>query len=78
MDEKNKCYIVVSEGVRYADGTYLSAQNHKMVFSHAVGGSAALRDMIRWNITMLKLPGCLMLTFMRQNNQKLTLKSHSN
>jgi len=29
MDEKNKCYIVVSEGVQYADGTYLAAAKAK-------------------------------------------------
>lgn len=49
MDEKNKCYIVVSEGVRYADGTYLSAQESQDdTFGHAVlgGAGAALRDMI--------------------------------
>ena len=49
VDEKNKCYIVVSEGVRYEDGTYLSAQESKNdTFGHAVlgGSGAALRDMI--------------------------------
>ncbi|HEY4537688.1 MAG TPA: 6-phosphofructokinase [Erysipelothrix sp.] len=49
IDEKNKCYIVVSEGVRYEDGTYLSAQESKNdTFGHAVlgGSGAALRDMI--------------------------------
>lgn len=49
IDEKNKCYIVVSEGVRYEDGTYLAAGESKNdTFGHAVlGGSGhAIRDMI--------------------------------
>ncbi len=49
IDAKNKCYIVVSEGVSYADGTYLAAGESKNdTFGHAVlGGSGhALRDMI--------------------------------
>lgn len=49
VDAKNKCYIVVSEGVSYADGTYLSAKESKNdTFGHAVlGGSGnALREMI--------------------------------
>ncbi len=49
LDEKNKCYIVVSEGVKYEDGTYLSAQESQDdTFGHAVlgGAGAALRDMI--------------------------------
>jgi ATP-dependent phosphofructokinase / diphosphate-dependent phosphofructokinase len=49
MDAKNKCYIVVSEGVRYADGTYLAAASSKDdTFGHAVLGGAghALREMI--------------------------------
>ena len=49
LDEKNKCYIVVSEGVRYADGTYLSAgENKNDTFGHAVlgGVGSAIRDMI--------------------------------
>ncbi|MEG0266003.1 MAG: diphosphate--fructose-6-phosphate 1-phosphotransferase [Erysipelotrichaceae bacterium] len=49
MDEKNKCYIVVSEGAHYEDGTYLAAG--KAVndgFGHAVLGGAgnALKNMI--------------------------------
>ena len=49
VDAKNKCYIVVSEGVSYEDGTYLSAgENKDDTFGHAVlGGSGdALREMI--------------------------------
>ena len=49
VETKNKCYIVVSEGVRYADGSYLSAQKSKDdTFGHAVlgGAGAALREMI--------------------------------
>ncbi|AMC93171.1 phosphofructokinase [Erysipelothrix larvae] len=49
IDEKNKCYIVVSEGVRYADGTYLAAGESKNdLFGHAVlgGAGSALREMI--------------------------------
>lgn len=49
MDEKNKCYIVVSEGVQYADGTYLAAAKAKDdTFGHAILGGAGttLRDMI--------------------------------
>lgn len=49
VDEKNKCYVVVSEGVRYADGTYLAAAESKNdTFGHAVLGGAgnALKDMI--------------------------------
>ena len=49
VDEKNKCYIVVSEGVSYEDGTYLAAAESKNdTFGHAVlGGSGqALQDMI--------------------------------
>jgi len=49
MTEKNKCYIVVSEGARYADGTYLAAAEAKNDgFGHAVLGGAAnaIRDMI--------------------------------
>jgi len=47
--EKNKCYIVVSEGVRYADGTYIAAAEAKNDgFGHAMLGGAgfAIRDMI--------------------------------
>lgn len=40
--EKNKCYVVVSEGVRYADGTYLAAGEAKNDgFGHAILGGAA-------------------------------------
>lgn len=49
IDEKNKCYVVVSEGVRYEDGTYLSAGEAKNDgFGHAVLGGAgqAIRDII--------------------------------
>lgn len=49
IDEKNKCYVVVSEGVRYPDGTYLSAGEAKNDgFGHAVLGGAgqALREII--------------------------------
>ena len=38
---KNKCYIVVSEGAKYADGTYLAAAEAKNDgFAHAVLGGA--------------------------------------
>lgn len=46
---KNKCYIVVSEGARYADGSYLAAGNAKNDgFAHAVLGGAgnALKSLI--------------------------------
>lgn len=49
LDEKNKCYIVVSEGVRYEDGTYLAAAKSKDdTFGHAVLGGAgeALKSML--------------------------------
>ncbi|HZJ86567.1 MAG TPA: diphosphate--fructose-6-phosphate 1-phosphotransferase [Erysipelotrichaceae bacterium] len=49
IDEKNKCYIVVSEGARYEDGTYLSAAESKHdTFGHAIlGGSGeALKSII--------------------------------
>ncbi len=40
--EKGECYIVVSEGVRYANGTYLSAgESAHDGFAHAVLGGAA-------------------------------------
>lgn len=43
MAEKNECYIVVSEGARYADGTYVSAgDSTDDGFAHAVLGGAAL------------------------------------
>ena len=49
IELKNKCYIVVSEGVRYEDGTYLAAGESKNdTFGHVVLGGAghAIRDMI--------------------------------
>lgn len=49
MDAKGKCYIVVSEGVRYANGQYLAAGESKDdTFGHAVlGGSGqAIRDIV--------------------------------
>jgi 6-phosphofructokinase 1 len=43
MDEKGSCYIVVSEGAHYADGTYVSAgDSANDGFAHAVLGGAAL------------------------------------
>ncbi len=47
--EKNKCYVVVSEGARYADGVYLAASEAKNDgFGHAILGGAgnAIRDLI--------------------------------
>jgi len=42
ITESNKCYIVVSEGARYADGTYLAAGEAKNDgFGHAILGGAA-------------------------------------
>jgi 6-phosphofructokinase len=52
IKEKAKCYVVVSEGARYADGTYLSAGEAKNdKFGHAVLGGAgkALEAMILEN-----------------------------
>lgn len=49
MDEKGSCYIVVSEGAHYADGTYISAgESANDGFAHAVLGGAAqtLKQMI--------------------------------
>ena len=49
VDEKNKCYIVVSEGCKYADGTYIAAGEAKNDgFGHAILGGAgnALKNMI--------------------------------
>ena len=44
MDEKNECYIVVSEGGRYEDGTYISAgASANDGFAHAVLGGAGLQ-----------------------------------
>ncbi len=43
MDAQGSCYIVVSEGARYADGTYISAgESANDGFAHAVLGGAAL------------------------------------
>ncbi|MEG0461141.1 MAG: diphosphate--fructose-6-phosphate 1-phosphotransferase [Gordonibacter sp.] len=43
FDEKNECYIVVSEGAHFADGSYLSAGDSSHDgFAHAVLGGAAL------------------------------------
>ena len=47
--KNSKCYVVVSEGARYADGTYISAAESKNdLFGHAVLGGAgeALKAMI--------------------------------
>ncbi len=49
---KNKCYIVVSEGARYGDGTYLSSETGGSdAFGHAVLGGAgqAIKDMLLRN-----------------------------
>lgn len=49
IEEKNKCYVVVSEGARYADGAYLAAGEAKNDgFGHAVLGGAAnaVKDLI--------------------------------
>ena len=49
MDETGECYIVISEGARYADGSYLSAGGTANDgFAHAVLGGAAetLKQMI--------------------------------
>ncbi|WP_283170518.1 diphosphate--fructose-6-phosphate 1-phosphotransferase [Curtanaerobium respiraculi] len=49
MDEKGECYIVVSEGTHFADGTYLSAgKSADDGFAHAQLGGAgqALKQMI--------------------------------
>lgn len=49
INEKNKCYIVVSEGCKYADGRYIAAEEAKNDgFNHAVLGGAAnaLKNMI--------------------------------
>lgn len=41
IEEKNKCYIVVSEGARYANGKYLSAEETQDdTFGHAILGGA--------------------------------------
>ena len=52
IEEKNKCYIVVSEGVKYADGTYIAAGEAKNDgFGHAILGGAgnAIKNMILEN-----------------------------
>ncbi len=49
VEEKNKCYIVVSEGIKYPDGTYVAAGAAKNDgFGHAVLGGAgnAIKNMI--------------------------------
>ena len=49
LDEKNKCYVVVSEGAKYADGTYVAAADAKNDgFGHVILGGAgnALKNMI--------------------------------
>ena len=49
IEEKNKCYIVVSEGIKYADGTYVAAGQAKNDgFGHAMLGGAgnAIKQMI--------------------------------
>ena len=49
FDEKGECYIVVSEGAHYVDGTYLSAgDTANDGFAHAVlgGAGATLKQMI--------------------------------
>ena len=49
IEEKNKCYIVVSEGCKYEDGTYVAAGEAKNDgFGHAILGGAAnaLKNMI--------------------------------
>ena len=49
IDRNNKCYVVVSEGVKYADGTYIAAGEAKNDgFGHAILGGAgnALKNLI--------------------------------
>jgi len=49
IEEKNKCYVVVSEGIKFADGTYVAAGEAKNDgFGHAILGGAgnALKNMI--------------------------------
>ena len=49
IDAKSKCYVVVSEGARFEDGTYLAAGESKNdLFGHAVLGGAgeALKALI--------------------------------
>ena len=50
VEEKSKCFIVVSEGARYIDGTYLSAgeARHDLFGSAVLGGAGrAIEQMIR-------------------------------
>ena len=52
LAEKNKCYIVISEGAKFADGTYVAAGEAKNDgFGHAVLGGAgqALKNMLLEN-----------------------------
>ena len=49
IDAKNKCFVVVSEGIKFADGTYVAAGKAKNDgFGHAILGGAAnaLKEMI--------------------------------
>ena len=49
IQEKNKCYIVVSEGIKFSDGTYVAAGAAKNDgFGHAILGGAgnAIKQMI--------------------------------
>lgn len=49
FEEKGECYVVVSEGAHYADGTYLSAgDTANDGFAHAVlgGAGAAVKQMV--------------------------------
>ena len=49
FDEKGECYVVVSEGAHYADGTYLAAgDTANDGFAHAVlgGAGAAVKQMV--------------------------------
>ena len=49
INEKNKCYVVVSEGIKYEDGTYVSAGTAKNDgFGHAILGGAgnAIKNLI--------------------------------
>jgi len=42
IDAKNKCFVVVSEGIKYADGSYVAAGKAKNDgFGHAILGGAA-------------------------------------
>ena len=49
VEQKNKCYIVCSEGIKFADGTYVAAAKSKNDgFGHVILGGAgnALKNMI--------------------------------